>query len=196
MTTRDRIMLVAIVLVLGIVGGLGYWLGRPPAPVIETAAPAERQDDGSLIAERRPDAKAKPKQSVPKGGKVERTGSVTVTPPTPEANLRLPGAVPCPPVTVDTSLVRLPDGSKRLLVSSPDGRIDRAVDIPVETAAPAPEPPKWAAGVSYDLVHQTAGAWIERDVGRLRLGAEVAQTRVVIAGPTGIEARLRVGWTF
>lgn len=174
--------------------GLGHWWLKP-APVVETAKPAETQADGSTVAERAPDAKAKPKHKTPKGAKVERTGSVTVTPPTPP-EIAACTAVKCPPVTIDTSLVRLPDGSKRVVVSSPDGQINRAIDIPVETAAPAPEPPKWAAGLSIDPVHQTPGLWVERDIWRVRLGAEINQTRQKVGGPTGNEVRVRLGWTF
>lgn len=170
-----------------------YWLGRP-APVIETPAPEVKQDDGSVIVERAPDAKAKPKHKVPKGAKVERTASVTVQ----GEGLKMPGGEikPCPPVTVDLSLVREHDGGKRVIASSPDGQIVRAIDIPIETAAPPEEPKKWAAGLSWSPTHQTAGVWLERDVSRFRVGVEISQTRQQAFGPTGGEARIRVGWTF
>ncbi|MBI5920264.1 MAG: hypothetical protein HY847_01295 [Betaproteobacteria bacterium] len=183
---------VCALLLGGACAGLGWWFGQP-AKVVESAAPAETQPDGSIIVERRPDAKARPKHQTPKGATVERTGEFTVQ----GTGLKMDGVLmPCPPVTIDTTLIRNPDGSKRVIVSSPDGEITRAVDIPVETAAPPPEPPQWAAGVSYNPVKQTPGLWIERDIWRVRLGAEINQTRQVISGPTGIEARLRVGWTF
>ena len=170
--------------------GLGWWLGKP-AVVVENAAPAEKQADGSTIAERRPDAKAKPKQQIPKGAKVERTGEITVQGETPKENVK-----PCPPVTIDTTLIRNADGSKRVIVSSPDGTVTRAIDIPVETAAPPPEPKLWAAGVSYSPTKQTSGIWIERDIARVRLGAEINQARPIVTGPAGVEARVRIGWTF
>jgi hypothetical protein len=50
--------------------------------------------------------------------------------------------------------------------------------------------------VSYNPQMQTPGVWIERDVGRVRIGAEVNQTRLHVAGPTGIEGRVRVGWVW
>lgn len=184
--------LVAVLVAAGI--GLGYWWFKP-AVVIETAQPAETQADGSTVVERKPDAKAKPKHQTPKGSKVERTGSVTVTPPTPP-EIAACTSVKCPPVTIDTSLVRLPDGSKRVIVSSPDGQINRAVDIPVETAAPPPEPPKWAVGMSLDPIRQTPGVWIERDIWRLRAGAEINQVKQRPDSRSSAELRLRLGWTF
>lgn len=195
---NNRTWVAVFVAMLAIGGGLGYWLGRP-GKIVETAAPQVVQADGSIIVERAPDPKAKPKQILPKGAKVERIGQVTVTPPTPEANLKLGSTCErCPPVTIDTTLTRLADGSKRLLISSPDGRIDRAVDIPVETAAPPPEPKRNAIGLSLDPFRQTLGVVVTRDVlGRVRLGAEINQARPIIGGPIkGAEGRVFLMGTF
>ena len=131
--------------------GLGWWMGQPKL-VVETAAPAVVQSDGSIITPRAPDAKAKPKQQIPKKSKVERIEQIQVQ-----------GA---------------------------------ALDIPVETAAPPPEPKKWAAGLSFDPVKQTSGIWIERDIARIRVGADINQTRQFIGGSTAVEARVRLGWVF
>lgn len=186
------IILIAAVLVS--IGAFAGWYFSRPAPVVEKPAPEVKQDDGSVIVERAPDAKAKPKHKVPNGVKVERTASVTVQ----GEGLKMPGGEvkPCPPVTVDLSLVREQDGGKRVIASSPDGQIVRAIDIPIETAAPPEEPKKWAAGLSWSPTHQTAGVWLERDVSRFRVGVEINQTRQQAFGPTGAEARIRVGWTF
>lgn len=165
---------------------LATWYFMQPKPVVETPAAAVEQPDGSVVVERKPDATAKPKQAVPKGAKVERVGSITVK----------PAATPDHPVTVDWSLVRLGDNSKRVVASSPDGQVIGGVDIPVETAEPPPPPKLWAAGISYNPSQQTPGVWIERDVGRVRLGVDINQIRPVIAGPSDIEARLRLGVTF
>lgn len=171
---------------------LGWWAGQPK-PVRETAAPAKRQADGSLVLERKPDAHAKPKQQIPRKARVERVAQVVVQP----AARAEPGK-PCPPVTVDMSLIREPDGMRRVLASSPDGQVVGGVDIPVESAAPAAEPKRWAAGVSWAPVTQTGGVWIERDVPLFkwtaRLGAEVNQERGPAA--TGIDGRLRIGVAF
>lgn len=190
-------VIVASVIVLVLIGGgaVAGWYFTRPAKVIETAAPAETQADGSKMLERAPTTpKAKPKQAMPKGTRVERIGSVTAQGITPD-EIKACTSVPCPPVTIDTSLVRMPDGSKRVIVSSADGTILKGVDIPVETME-IPEPKVWAAGVSFDPLKQTMGAWLERDILRARLGVEINQTRPQIGGPVGAELRLRAGWVF
>lgn len=171
-----------------------WWVMRP-VHVIETAAPAITQEDGSHVIERKPDAKAKPKHQIPKKAKVERIEQVQVqgvTPPEIAACTK----VKCPPVKIDMTLVRMDDNTKRVVVSSPDGQVLSALDIPVETAAPPPEPKKWAAGLSYDPAKQTSGIWIERDLARIRVGADLNQTRQFIGGSTAVEARVRLGWVF
>jgi hypothetical protein len=64
-----------------------------------------------------------------------------------------------------------------------------AIDIPIE-AGLVPSPPKvWAAGLSYGT-ERDVGVWLERDLGRIRLGAEVAK------GAGRPRAELRVGVSF
>lgn len=172
---------------------IGWWLGQPK-PVQETAAPAQHQADGSMILERRADPKAKPRQVIPRKAKVERVAQVVVQP-----DAFADAGKPCPPVTVDMSLIREPDGMRRVLASSPDGQVVGGLDIPVETAAPPPEPKRWAAGLSWAPVSSTAGVWVDRDVpvfGQvMRVGAEINQTRMD-AYSAGVEARLRIGFAF
>lgn len=172
---------------------VGYWLGQPE-PVQETAAPEQRQPDGSLKLERQPDPHAKPRQQIPRKAKVERVAQITVQP---DANAE-PGK-PCPPVTVDMTLIRDPGGMRRVLASSPDGQVVGGIDVPVETAASAPEPKRWAAGVSWEPRNRTAGVWIERDVPVfsqvVRVGAEVNQVQTGIDAP-GVETRVRMGFAF
>lgn len=173
---------------------LGWWLGQP-APVVEKAAPEQRQADGSVVLERRPDAKARPKQQIPKKAKVERVARVTVQP----ASVPASGE-PCPPVSVDLSLVREEGGSRRLLASSPDATIIGGVDTPVETAAPPPKPLRWAAGMSWSPANETAGGWIERDVPLFgyaaRVGVDVIQVRQAPGASVGTDLLVRVGMAF
>lgn len=194
--TAKRHLRTAVLCLSLVAGGaaLALYLSHPKN-VQETAKPAEVQPDGSLILERTiTTPAAKPKQQVPKGAKVERVGSITVQGETPK-EIKACTAVECPPATIETSLVRLPDGSKRVLVSSPDGTILKGVDIPVETQE-TPEPKVWAAGVSLNPQNQTFGVWVERDVLRARVGVEINQTRQNLVGPVGAEIRVRAGWTF
>lgn len=191
MKRATAIVLVCAVVVLAAVTavGLAWWL-RPDAAV-ETPAPAATQADGSLVLARAPDAKATPKQAVPKGARVERVMAVDVKP---AGGGLKPGA---DSLRVDMTLVRLPDKTRRVVASSPDGEVVGGIDIPVEPAAPAPEPKKWAAGVSWSPTHRTAGIWIERDIWRVRVGAELAQVRPLgLYGGADAELRVRAGWTF
>lgn len=166
----------------------GYWMGQPK-PVQETAAPEQRQPDGSLKLERQPDPHAQPKQQIPRRAKVERVAQVTVQP---KATAE-PGK-PCPPVSVDMTLIREPDGMRRVLASSPDGQVVGGLDIPVESAAPVADPKRWAAGMSWAPSDRTAGVWIERDVPVfsqvVRVGADLEQQRA------DTEIRLRIGFAF
>lgn len=163
---------------------------KPMIATPETPAPAVKQADGSTVLERAPDAQAKPAQQVPKGAKVERVVKVKVQG---GANPQ-DSAKPCPAVNVDLSIVRMPDATRRVIASSPDGEILSGLDVPVESASPAPAPKRWAAGVSLNPVRQTVGVWIDRDLARVRVGAEINQTRDF--GLNGIEARVKVGMTF
>ena len=193
--TRNLLVGGVALLIALAAGAFGGWYFFAPVPVVETAKPGFVQADGSQGLTVAPDAKAKPKHQTPKGAKVERVGQIVAQGATPP-EIAACTATPCPSVTIDTSLVRLPDGSRRVIVSSPDGQVLDGVDIPVESAAPPPEPPKWAVGISIDPIRQTPGIWAERDVWRVRVGAEINQTRLVAGGPSAPELRVRVGWAF
>lgn len=175
---------IAIALLAAGAGALTvHRLGRPdlPRPEVVTAAPQLRQDDGSAVAARQPTA-APPKapHALPRGAKEERRISATVSPAKPD----------CPPVRLDLSLVQV-DGGRRVVASSPDGEVIQALDMPIEAALLPPPIRPWAAGVSYAPRAELGGVWIERDVGRLRIGADVAEA---VGGE--LDARVRVGWRF
>lgn len=179
--SRTQIWLLSLAVLLGAIGG--YWLKSTDMPRAEvvTAAPEVRQADGSVIAERQPLSKPTPApHRLPKGASEERRVSLKVKPRQPD----------CEPVRVDLSLIREGDG-RRVVASSPDGEIISALDMPIVAALmPAPARP-WAAGGSYDPIQRRYGAWVERDIARLRVGADVVQTE------TGqLKAMVRVGWRF
>jgi len=196
-TIKLRWLLLALLLAVLAGAGLARWASTP-ATRMETAAPAERQADGSLKLERRPDPAAKPAQHVPRGAKVERIAKVTVQPTRPAAE----AGKPCPPVTIDMTLIREPDGGRRVLASSPDGQVVGGLDVPVEPIIlPAPAK-RWAAGLSIEPVHQTWGAWVDRDIEiplvnlAARVGVEVNQTRALAYVGSGIEMRINFGVAF
>jgi len=100
----------------------------------------------------------------------------------------------CPPVTVNIDLVRDEAGQQRAVASSPDGEILAALDIPKEDVAAPVTQPKWAAGANFEPFKQTVGAWVDRDLGPFRVGAEVNQLRNGNFGE--LEGRVKVGIRF
>lgn len=162
------------------------------APIIETYATGERQADGSALLERKPDAAAKPVHKIPKGAKVERVVKLEVKPKAEPASPESPEAPEpdCPPVRVDLSLVRLPDETRRVIASSVNGEIVAGVDIPVEAARQVKEP-KWAAGLTMSPVGRGYGAFVDRDFGPFRVGAELNQSEAY-----GLDFRLKAGLRF
>lgn len=170
---------------------LGWMLWRPKPRPVETYAPAIIQKDGSLILERKPDPKAKPEHEVPAGTVVERIMEVTISPREIPA-LVPPGVTvqPCPPMRLELSLIRLKDGTRRVIASSHDGEIS-GVDIPVESAAPV-KMLRNAAGASYYPGERTYGLWIERDFGPTRMGAEIRRLRTP-NGSMVLDTGIRVG---
>jgi hypothetical protein len=197
-----HIAIAAIVAVLVLT--LAWKLWKPKSPIQETYHGEVKQPDGSIQVEVKPDAKAKPAHMIPEGGKVERIVKMTVKPKmqaSSSAKLvgtgsdKTPvsvGAQNCPPVTIDLSLVRLPDESKRVIASSPDGEIISSVDIPVEAARPVPEPKVWAAGAVVNPLKQTYGGFVDRDLGWFRTGLQVNQASDI----KGIEAWVKAGIIF
>ncbi len=145
-------------------GAAGVALYLQPTAVVESAAPAARQADGSLIAERKPDATLKPSHTIPQRAKVTRDIRVTVQP---------SGRPDCPVCTVDLSLVALPDDTHRIVASSPTGQVLNALDVPRVPSIVGREK-RWAAGAMYN------GRWgglVLRDIGLLSLGGAITTGR-------------------
>ncbi len=197
MSTKLKVMLAAFVAVflcvLGI--GLGYWFSRPSnelAHIPETAAPAQTLPGGSILLERlASDPTAKSAMPVPKGAVVERVAKIHIQP----KSTSVDPEVDCLPVDLEFNLLRLEDGTKRLQLGGHNGEGISGYDLPVDT--PTLTKKHWAAGLSYNPSDDTAGLWVDRDVwqGRVRLGAEVNQTRQT-DGDTGVEVRLKLGVPF
>lgn len=180
------ILLVGGLLLIGaVIGGTGgYLLGRGDAPRPESIAPAtaQLQLDGSLVLERRPAAvaPAKAPHAIPRGAVEERRVAVTVQPERED----------CPPVRLDLSLIREGEG-RRVIASSPGGRVTGGLDIPIERSLIPPTARPWAAGVSWEPRQQLGGVWLQRDVSRLVVGAALAEE----AGG-GLRTEVRIGWRF
>lgn len=176
-----RTKLEAVAALLIAVAAVLVWALWPakPVPELDTPMPQVRQADGSVQAQRAPDAHpAPPPHLIPKGFHEERREAVVVAP-----------AAAASSVEVDLSLVT--DGTeRRVIASSPDGEVIKAIDIPIAPALLPPPPKPWAAGLSYDTRH-AVGVWLERDVGRLVVGGALSRL------PDGrAEAQVRVGVRF
>lgn len=173
MTPRAGMTIAAAALAVAFVGGgLIGWKVNQPKTVKETPAPAQIMTDGSLMLERRPDANARPLQTIPKGAKVERVVRVEVQPRA-VATAQTSGGSPQDKanpaaVTVDLSLIRAEDGTRRVVASSPDGEIVGGLDVPVE-AATVQRVQKWSVTglIGYDVqrLRPVYGAMVSRNAG-------------------------------
>lgn len=202
-----------------------WWAWSPEPKKPEVYAPPVQQIDGSVVLEKKPQPDAKPASDIPKGSTLIRKASITVQAKVPTASISttinvesivhqtkammaapvmedkqpaeqlMEVAQDCPPVTVDLSLVEMPDKSQRVVASSPDGNILGGVDIPVRDAEPTPEPKLWAAGAMISA-RQNLGVWIDRDFGFLRVGGQINTTGNEESRVRGIEAWGKLGIRF
>lgn len=188
MTPKTIIIHIAIYVVLLLGGYLFGVKTSAPKTEVVTAAPQVTQSDGSIVVERKPEARpSKPPHKIPKGSIEERRVGIKLQP---DAFVSAEGCKCDPePVSVNLSLVR-DDQGRRVVASSTGGKVVGALDVPIETALMPPEPHPWAAGLSYGH-DKSPGAWIERDLGRIRVGAEVIRQR-----DQTFQGRVRVGWAW
>jgi hypothetical protein len=210
---RGYLIVGAVALLVGAGGGLGlaYHLWVKPAPV-ETAQPAVRQKDSSLVLARVPDAKAKSPVIIPKGETLARVVEAAVQPSTPiivHDTVEVPAttgatlaheivhdvAVQCPPVRVVLTMTDLTDGTHRVIASSPDGRVIEGSDIVVKNTAPV-RVLKWSTGPMWGGGDNGFGANLTRDLGPARIigAAMLAPARGIV--PTHTVGLLAVNIRF
>lgn len=175
-------------MVLGITGGLvcGWWLWKPHhAPVEAPAVAVQLPKSGAVAIERKPSASVPPKiaaaaNELNRKAKLTRAATITVQ----------PAQADCDPVELELGIVKLPDDTQRVILRSDNATITGGVDIPLATEQVVKEL-KWAAGASYDPVERTYGVFLDRDLGLLRLSAEVRQSH-----ERGATALVRMGIRF
>jgi len=98
-----------------------------------------------------------------------------------------------PPITLDLTLVRMPDGGRRVVASSLDGEIVGGVDVPVDVPALTVRVPKNAMGGMY--MPGGYGAWYHRALGRRWIvGAQVRRTPAHGIAAARTDADLLFGW--
>jgi len=183
------ILLLSLVLAIAFAAYLFGVKTATPALEIMSEEPQVVQADGSVIAARTPQsAPSAAPHLIPKKDTEERRVNLKLKPP---AFVSEEGCQCEPaPVGIHLSLVREGSG-RRVIASSDTGTVLSAVDIPIESALMPPAPHPWAAGISYDPLQKSPGIWLERDLGRIRLGAEVLREQ-----QGSVLGRLRLGWVF
>ena len=206
-TMKFYVLGACLLLAFGLGLGLGWKLYHPKTPPLVPAAPEVvlPNGGGTMVERKTQDPTAKPTTGVPHGATVEHTGSVTITPPPLAAPLLLPNVSaatisprpPCPPITIDWSLVRMPDGNERMIFKGPDGSTITGVDIPVHPSGPPAPAPKWTAFASYYLRERAYGITALHRSGPFVLGAGVKQTRAEFgSGKLSADVAISAGLTW
>lgn len=161
------------------------FFGDKGKPVAEGYAP-QQVIGSTVVAERVPDANAKPKTELPKGGKVNRLAKLTVQA-SPVADAKT-GVATCPPIDVDLTLIDMPDSTKRFAASS-NGQIVKFIDIPVATAY-VPTEKKWGVGVSYNT-EKKSGIWVDHYSGSIVSGVALRKSE-----NSNVVGEARLGFRF
>lgn len=161
---------VCLLVVAALSGATGWMLGHDAAkPVQMTWQPPVRQDDGSLVVERQPVAEIQVPHQLPEKAK-----------PTRQVEVRVEQA-DCPPADLILTLADTPEGS-RVIAHAPDPAVSVSAAIDRVLVADRDRRRLWAAGVSYDPFQpdRRRGVWLERDFGRVRIGAEFGEGRTLL----------------
>jgi len=202
-TMKFYVLAACLLLAFGLGLGLGWKLYHPTTPPLVPAAPEVilPNHGGTEIERKEQDPTAKPTTGIPSGATVEHTGSVTITPappstPTPASPAVTPTVTcpPCPPLTINWSLVRLKGGNERMIFKGPDGTDITGVDVPVHPAGPPPPLPKWTAFASYYIRERTYGITALKTTGPFILGLGIKQSRAEFgAGKVSIDGAISLG---
>jgi len=212
MTMQIKLILASILLCLSCLSGIyiGYKMfDNKPEVVVQHSAGEVVVNPNTKILAKQPDKEAKADMPLPKGATLERLVKFSVkqkklpAQPTQEGiqTTNVEGKVGgvsgetsldelCPPIDISLALILDKDKQQRVEAYSPNGDIVGGIDIPVRDITIPKEAKKWAVGMSYNTL-EVKGLWVERDVGRIRLGAEVVSLPVV-----GEVYTARVGFTF
>lgn len=208
-SVQDAIKKYRLLLIIGgialysiVILALGTKLGKPKV-VVEKPAEAIQLPGGALALEKQPNKDAKPAQEIPKGSTVERIVYVNARPhaevPAPTSGTSqgaLASQANASPrkIRIDMTMVRMSDGQRRVVVSSPDADIEGGMDIPVENTA-APEDYRHALGLRVSIRDdgsKALGPTYSYDLGRFRITADAA----VVTYTSRVGGEIGVALTF
>jgi hypothetical protein len=196
-------LLAAFVLGLGL--GWKLWVGKTKTVLRDVPGPTVYLPGGAVVlAKKVENLHAKPtiKQETPDGSTTIEEGTIVVQPKPPEEKPAVQGqqvAQPPAPITVNFAIVKMPDNTRRVVASSPDGTVTGGIDIVDE---PLPPPPKLmlrAAGIVYGTTawgDTAKGAFYDHDWKMLRFGGEVTKNTYATVNRTGWEGRVKIGVIF
>lgn len=180
------LMLLAVALLFAAGFGAAWMLYRPRPAAPVTAAPEVRQKDGSLVLARQPATLESAKAAVsslpliPAGATVEQVTEAVLAPKQPSSQGSLDNSVPRPRIRVDLAQLRMPDGSERVAVSSPDADIVGGTQLVI--AQPVHQERGWGVGGFWNPSTHAWGPKVEKDWGPLRFGATGRVERIQVPG--------------
>ncbi len=211
MTLQIKLIIAVVLLSLSCLFGvfIGYKVfDNKPQIVVQHSASEKRIDKDTIILAKEPDKNVKADIPMPKGATLDRVVKFSVkqkakpkdiqeAPQTHRQQGDLGGKTGdkpldelCPPIDISLALITDKDKQQRVVASSPNGDIVGGIDIPAHDLTIPAEPKKWAIGASYNSL-KVGGIWIERDVGRIRLGVEAQSVPMY-----GNVYTARLGWKF
>lgn len=212
MTMQIKLILAAILLSFSCLSGIyiGYKMfDNKPEVVVQHSAGEVVINDSTKLLAKQPDKNAKADTPLSKGATLERLVKFSVKqkklPAQPKQegtqtanvegkvggkNSETPLDELCPPIDISLALILDKGKQQRVEAYSSNGEIVGGIDIPVHDITIPKEAKKWAVGMSYNTL-EVKGLWVERDVGRIRLGAEVVSIPIV-----GEVYTARLGFTF
>jgi hypothetical protein len=192
--TAMQAKIAGIILAVTLIAGLGVYTGIKLATHKTTTenvsdTSEEHYMDGSSMLRRQGAGEHVSVPSspitIPKGGKVLRKAGVTIAP-----DKKADKDGKCPDVSVNFALVDDGKGGRRVIASSPDGKVVDGYDIPVikETTYVTN---KTFVGLSYSA-RKSVGVFIDRDLAaNLRVGGSVSRSE-----DGKLDASLKVGVSF
>lgn len=192
LSVKSEVLKWVVILTCGVVVGLtmGWrlWSPKPAAPKHEAAAPAIIQNDKSTVLARRATQPPTVSRVLPRGATAEREIHVEAIP-------DVQGLTTTSPFVLDLTLVKMPDETHRVIVSSPNGAITaQSFDVPTAYIS-TPDATRYAVGAVYgrSLHGKSVGAFIDRDIAWLRIGLEITRNTSELINKIEWEGRVKLG---